>query len=379
MADPSAYHIEDSLYLSEDYLHHSLIPGMNHVFRIKNTTFSGQRQHGGGAAIEAPQHCGLGKKQHGYCLVHILLEGVSFNSPRHVKFGASGGYPVAPSYITTDDSLMGYSQITAPQMNGYSEFEGCTNAESKFVGGYACDSSVKSRILMIWSPDMGELTLSGPGYDPSLPCNDDVGCINNGKVMFTNDGGTPRDLKIGTGYGAWVKDGETYHLHGMSWQGDIYVIYSDPLLASLTGSAPEEEFIDLVLHIGDQNVTCRASASDDRAFVAQNGVAHGVIGGDCTDKFWTLAQMTGVTTTTTTTTTTTPVVWHECPCGNTFFDARCENGGLGCHHCKSHCRICDADESVNDSIYIPCSDIPYWPDGPNGPTTTTTTVTTGKF
>ena len=206
-----------------------------------------------------------------------------------------------------------------------------------------------------------------------------MGCINNGRVMFTNDGGTPRDLKIGTGYGAWVKDGETYHLHGMNWQGDIYVIYSDPLLATLTGSAPEEEFIDLVLHIGDQNVTCRASASGDRAFVAQNGVAHGVIGGDCTDKFWTLAQMTGVTTTTTTTTTTTPVVWHECPCKNTFFDARCENGGLGCHHCKSHCRICDADESVNDSIYIPCSDIPYWPDGPNGPTTTTTTATTGEY
>ena len=159
MADSSAYHIEDSLFLAPNKLQHLAIPGMNHIFRVKNTTMIGTRQHSGGASLQAPHHCGLHMTQAPFCNVNILLEDVKFDTPRHLKFGAGGGYPVAPSFMTTDNSLMGYSQVISPKMTGYSAFPGCRNDVTEYLGGYACDDSVKSRILMIWGPDMGNLTL----------------------------------------------------------------------------------------------------------------------------------------------------------------------------------------------------------------------------
>jgi len=285
MADPSAYHIEDSLCLAPNKLQHTAIPGMNHIFRVKNTTMIGTRQHSGGASLQAPHHCGLHMTQAPFCNVNILLEDVKFDTPRHLKFGAGGGYPVAPSFMTTDNSLKGYSQVISPKMTGYSAFPGCRNDVTEYLGGYACDNSVKSRILMIWGPDMGNLTLNGPGYDSILPCEDDIGCANNGNLMFSTPKSKLQDLIYATGYGGWAKNREIYHLHGLSFEGDIYVIYSDPFLAELVGSAPEEEYIDLVMHSGEDHVTCRVSASDDRRFVAHDGVAPGVLDRDCTVKF----------------------------------------------------------------------------------------------
>ena len=81
-------------------------------------------QHGGVGAIAAPQHCGLNKLSPGTCLVHYLLEDVDFSgmtsqSATHVSFGASGGNPMAPMYLSNDYSLGGFSQILAPQLNGF--------------------------------------------------------------------------------------------------------------------------------------------------------------------------------------------------------------------------------------------------------------------
>ena len=105
--------------------------------------------------------------------------------------------------------------------------------------------------------------------------------------MFSTPKSTsnPKDLIYATGYGGWAKNKEMYHLHGLSFEGDIYVIYSDPFLAELVESAPEEEYIDLTMHSGEDHVTCRVSASDDRRFVAHDGVAPGVLDRDCTVKF----------------------------------------------------------------------------------------------
>ena len=59
-ADESFYHIEDSLFLNDPNdgvygILHSLLPGGQFTFKMRNVTFGGCGQHGGVGAMLAPQ------------------------------------------------------------------------------------------------------------------------------------------------------------------------------------------------------------------------------------------------------------------------------------------------------------------------------------
>ena len=86
---------------------HALAPGRHHTFRIKDTVFAGSGQHYNTGALLSPQHCGLDNPNDSTCHVHILLENVNFTEVQGnmVSFGASGGNPMSPQYITFDGSL----------------------------------------------------------------------------------------------------------------------------------------------------------------------------------------------------------------------------------------------------------------------------------
>ena len=90
---------------------------------MKNVTYAGGPQHGGMGAIAAPQHCGLGKKVDSTCMVHYVFEDVNFiNEGTSVSFGASGGSPMAPVYISFDGSLQNDDQVAiSPHLNGFRE------------------------------------------------------------------------------------------------------------------------------------------------------------------------------------------------------------------------------------------------------------------
>ena len=88
---------------------------------MKNVTYAGSGQHWGTGVIAAPQHCGLGKKTDVTCMIHYLFEDVRFlNDATSVSFGASGGSPLAPVYISFDGSLQNDDQVAiSPLLDGF--------------------------------------------------------------------------------------------------------------------------------------------------------------------------------------------------------------------------------------------------------------------
>ena len=368
MADGVSYHIEDSMFINDPNdgvygILHSFLPGAAFTFRMKNVTYAGQGQHPNMGAIASPQHCGLGKQAPGTCTVQYLFENVVFKDTvnTHVSFGASGGYPMAPSYITFDDSLGGFGQALSPHHNGYNNIQGCEADVSVFGRGVGCDKSLRVRRLMIWSEDMGSIKVSGKGYDIEPNWAGPSYGSNAGHLTFTDKGESGRfNKKIrNSGYGIYLIVGETYVISGLQWISDVYFIFSDQEIAAASGDLLEEEYVNLVLEMEGQNRSCRVSAAESRLFVSQNGIARGAQRGDCTEQFWQLAVDVGFTTTTTTTTTATTPEWHECPCSNdAHFDTRCISGadpfgGLGCNMCGlPACRICGV------GIYPDCPEPP---------------------
>ena len=79
-------------------------------------------------------------------------------------------------------------------------------------------------------------------------------------------------------------------------------IFDHENLRTITGIPQEDEFVNLVLRMGEFTRSCTVSASDSRRFIGGYGVAYGAEKGDCTEALWNLAQDFGFTTTTTTTT-----------------------------------------------------------------------------
>ena len=330
-ADGVSYHIEDSVFLNDpdDHVYgilHSFLPGGAYTFRMKNVTYGGTRQHGGVGVIAAPQHCGLGKEAPGTCLVHYLFEDVDFTKVRnggtHVSFGASGGNPMAPMYIAFDDSLDGNHEVVAPQLNGFGNVNGCSASTSAEVygKGMVCDETVQIRRLILWSSDMGDLKISGKGYNVESDDDHPTYGVNAGRIHFDNSHGTMGHSPLirTHGYGAHVIVGEEYVIEGLNWVDDVYFVFSDPVLADANGGSREDEFVKLVLKMGNFTRTCTVSAAESRLFVAADGIASGAAHGNCTEEFWQLALDHGITTTTTTTTTTEPkttVEPHDCDCG----------------------------------------------------------------
>ena len=121
------------------------------MFKMRNVTFAGQGQAGGEAVIMAPQHCGLHYDGMAtLCNVHYDFEDVDFTNVRGngkwVGFGASGGSPTAPVYISQDGSLDGHFFLISSLYDGFKKVEGCSQSDdpqfeglTSIEGAIACD------------------------------------------------------------------------------------------------------------------------------------------------------------------------------------------------------------------------------------------------
>ena len=388
MADRVSYHVQDSIFINDPDdpsawgFMKSYLPGAAHTFRMKNVTYAGSGQenfHGRIlGAIQAPQHCGVVNDvlipTPGYCTVQYLLENVNFAETIEpdFSFGASRGFPMAPSYIAFDDSLNGYGQAMSEHHNGFGQIEECEANVGTLGGGVGCDRSIKIRRLMIWSENMGSIQVQGKGYNVE-PVYDDISHGSNaGHLTFADGGGSNQrfnELIRSGGYGIYLVVGETYTITGLQYVSDAYFVFSDSELALASGGTLDDEFVDLTLSMGGTTRSCRASAARDRSFVSARGIAAGAQLDSCSDALRELANEVGVTTTPASTqpTLSTPA-WHECPCSeNAAFDVRCVDpasdpfGGLGCNMCNlAACRICGVEN---------------YPDCVGSPTTTLATTT----
>ena len=170
---PAQVHIKDSLDaflndLSDEIsLLRLLLPGGNHVFKMKNVTLSGERQANGEAVIMAPQDCGI-KKMNGWpggmatlCNVHYYFEDVDFSRVRKmpgtnvawVGCNAAVGSPTAPIYISHDGSLADHRFLISSLYDGFKKVDGCSQSDDPwFEGAIACDKAeVKIARLIIWT------------------------------------------------------------------------------------------------------------------------------------------------------------------------------------------------------------------------------------
>ena len=296
--DGVSYHVENSFFAhknGETGLLHALGPGRHHTFRIKGTTFAGSGQHWNTGALLAPQHCGLDNPYDSTCLVHYLLEDVDFTQVdgKYVSFGSSGGNPLAPQYISFDGSLgEEIESALSPQLNGFADTV-CSGSVTEFSGGLACNNKI--RRLALWSNNMGNITISGPGYDNVQP-NGEFAGANAGHLIFApaHDHKID-DFMLSTGYSAWVQAGQTYTLTNLEWQGDIFFSFSDIELPTVEGINPNDEWVDLVLTLNGQTRTCRITAGHDRKWLGHNGIGYGYHRGACTDAFWNMAEEGGTT------------------------------------------------------------------------------------
>jgi len=261
----------------------------------------------------------------------------------YIEFGASEGNPLAPLFLAADTaSLQGHHAVLSNYLDGFGLVPGCTGPLELYSGGYACDASVRVRRLDVWGPDMGLLTLRGPGYDGVAPnMGAPVYGTNAGQLHWEKDQGhVPSTAKaIGGAYGAHVIVGEEYTLEGLSWEyGDIVVEVSDPVVPDVFGTPREEEAIQLTLKLKDgRTISCRPHAGESRKFHGADGISKGVREagalGDCGQQFRDLLAPPLVPTIPPS---------GECGCGGAEYDAECLLiGGMGCSACGiPFCRYC---------------------------------------
>ncbi|CAK9057639.1 Cell surface hyaluronidase (Cell migration-inducing hyaluronidase 2) (Transmembrane protein 2) [Durusdinium trenchii] len=262
-ADGVSHHIKDSLFLTDPnddtVLKVALIagPAGPFTFRITNTTFGGG--HLGCGAICAGQHCGLGGAG-GPCNVQYLLSGVDFSKvhpgDKKIVFGISTvdlGY-VQPIFLAEDDSLGGYRSMVSKHLNGFAKLPGCQVMGEEWDEAVACGGHV--RRLNLWSANLGDLNMYGPGYDVEPTLTPVVKGMNAGKLLFEPMHG---------GYGAVVVVGQNYSLKG-DFRGDISTELSDVILAKTFD-------LEETLHLTIGNETCKVSVQDDRSWLGVRGPA----------------------------------------------------------------------------------------------------------
>lgn len=358
-AKSDAYHVKDSIIVNDpnDMVHGQLkvmLPGGSFSFRMKNVTFAGGPFLPGGGVLNTPQHCGPGEYNHGTpgakCNVEVLLEEVDFSGvlPDHegkkvlTFFGASEGNPVAPIYISKDDSLGGYQSVVSNYLNGFENVPGCSGP-NELYNGYVCDKSVKIRRLTIWAPDMGDLTLKGPGYDVAPNFNHPVLGNNGGILHYEIDQNhVPSHTKLlGGGYAANVVIGEEYTLEGLHWVGeDIVVEVSEPFLAEHFGVDKDKEGIFFTLKVTDgKTISCFPNAGESRKFHGSDHIDQRALRsnnmGECSVKFREIAGEALKPTM--------PTIppSGDCGCPGAEYDESCAGGGIGCSACgKDFCRYC---------------------------------------
>ena len=378
-ADSSRYHMKDCIIVNDPNDHvfgqlKLLLPGGSFTFRMKNVTLAGGPFLPNGGVINAPQHCGLdstGSK----CNVEILMEDVDFSGvlPNYdgkkvlTYFGSEGGNPLAPMYITNDNSLGGHHSIVSPLLDGFANVPGCSGPDPTY-SGYVCDSSVKIRRLTIWAPDMGDLILRGPGYNVRANWDRQVMGANAGILRYEGDSQHvfSRTKLLAGGYAANVVIGEEYTLEGVHWTGeDIVVEVSEPVLPDVFGVNRSSEGIYLTIKITDgQTVTCFPNAGESRRFhgsdhIDQRALRSGNMG-ECSEKYRLAAGEELKPT------MPTIAPSGDCGCPGAEYDESCANGGIGCMACgKDFCRYCGGDG------FLPCK----YTTGATG--TTGTTSATG--
>ena len=170
LESPNQVHIKDSAFLNDLSdnigLLRLLLPGGNHVFKMKNVTFSGERQADGEAVITVPQDCGLKKINENdgmatLCNVHYHFEDVDFTNKINgewVGFSAVVGSPTAPVYTSQDGSLVDQRFLISNLYDGFEKVDGCKRSEdTRFEGKHpiegaiACDNEdVEIARMIIW-------------------------------------------------------------------------------------------------------------------------------------------------------------------------------------------------------------------------------------
>eukprot|EP00913_Durusdinium_trenchii_P018642 g17517.t3 len=220
------------------------------TFRITNTTFGGG--HLGCGAICAGQHCGLGGAG-GPCNVQYLLSGVDFSKvhpgDKKIVFGISTvdlGY-VQPIFLAEDDSLGGYRSMVSKHLNGFAKLPGCQVMGEEWDEAVACGGHV--RRLNLWSANLGDLNMYGPGYDVEPTLTPVVKGMNAGKLLFEPMHGVfERTCRPG------------------DFRGDISTELSDVILAKTFD-------LEETLHLTIGNETCKVSVQDDRSWLGVRGPA----------------------------------------------------------------------------------------------------------
>lgn len=397
-ADPQGYHLKDSVIVNDPNDHIGqlklLLPGGSFAFRMKNVTFAGGPFLPGGGVINAPQHCGLVDHNNGIpgaqCNVEILIEETTFDgvladwegNTKYTFFGSSGGNPIAPIFLSKDNSLGGHQAVVSHYLDGFANVPGCSY--EYLYDGYVCDN-VAIRRLTIWAPDMGDITLRGKGYDVAPNFDFPVYGANGGILKYNIDQEyVHADSKLlGGGYAANVVMGETYSLEGISWQGeDIVVEVSDTYASDFFGVSASSDGINLDVKMTDgKSFSCFPNAGESRKFhtsffIDTRALRSGNMG-DCSEKF---REINGQELK-----PPMPTIppSGDCDCPGAEYDPSCStHGGVGCMACgHENCRYCGDD-------WLPCkfttgglnpttTTLGNNPttDG-NNPTTTTTTTTT---
>ena len=357
-ADDESIHVQDSIFVNDPDdqigMLRLYLPGGSFTFRMKNVTFAGGPFQPDGGVINAPQHCGLPEYNDGnpgtLCAIQILMEDCDFSGVLpfldktvYTFFGSSGGNALSPMYISRDNSLGGHKSVVSPFLNGFASVPGCSGPVEAY-NGFVCD--MKIRRLVIWAPNMGQLTLRGPGYNTYKNEDPEVQGANAGYLAYTKDQDHiySKTKLVAGGYSANVIVGETYTLEGLYWTGqDIVVDFSDPILPDIYGEDRTAEGITLTIKTTDgKSFTCYPNAGESRQFHGPDHIDSRALRsgnmGDCS------VQFRSVNGDELRPTIPTMAPSGECGCDGAEYDEGCDRGGIGCMACgKTNCRYCGSE------------------------------------
>ena len=100
----------------------------------------------------------------------------------------------------------------------------------EYAGGYGCDQNTRVRRLTIWSPDMGNIEIKGPGYETAPKWDSPSYGTNAGTLYYDKSHGATRysNSKYANGYAAHVVIGREYTIKNLQWKDDIFIEISDP-------------------------------------------------------------------------------------------------------------------------------------------------------
>eukprot|EP00930_Biecheleria_cincta_P056436 TRINITY_DN42567_c0_g1_i1.p1 TRINITY_DN42567_c0_g1~~TRINITY_DN42567_c0_g1_i1.p1 ORF type:complete len:863 (-),score=115.76 TRINITY_DN42567_c0_g1_i1:230-2818(-) len=272
-ADPEAHHVRDSVIANDPSdrvlgLLNFLGPAGPFTFRMTNVTFLGGGVAPGCGMICAGQACGLNAGG-GPCTAQYLLENVDFSqvdlaNGRKIKIGvncADEGF-VLPVFLAKDGSLGGFRSLVSRHLDGFAKVSGCTKLGEEWDGAYGCSSPV--RRLNIWSADVGDIWITGPGYEAQPTRRRPVHRMNAGRMPFEH---------MHKGYGTPILLGREYTVTTNNLRRSKAVFeLSDPLLAEYFGTAE-------VATLKVDGESCGLNSSDSRAYVGAKGVESAAVRG----------------------------------------------------------------------------------------------------